>query len=286
MRTIYVFIVLLCWSCSQQPQLKVPHFKALQEVDEPLSLPEASDWRAQHKEKPQTFVDFLKRKVVKIDADHSIIYLQPIGSFSKEEHRLLRDVQKYLTAFYQTEVTLAQPMDSTVIPKTGKRFVAGKVQWKTGPILHEVLQPTQYPNAVVVMAITATDLYPQDSWNFVFGQASYTERVGVSSFHRLYVANNYRLTLQRLVKTSVHEIGHMFSLAHCLHAKCVMNGTNSLQESDRQPMYACSECLAKLDLHRSWDLKKRMEDLIGLSESFHFESDCVHLKKQKKAMEL
>ena len=107
MRTIYVFIVLLCWSCSQQSQLKVPHFKALQEVDEPLPLPEASDWRAQHKEKPQSFVDFLKRKVVKIDADHSIIYLQPIGSFSKEEHRLLQDVQKYLSAFYQTEVTLA-----------------------------------------------------------------------------------------------------------------------------------------------------------------------------------
>ncbi|RXR21566.1 archaemetzincin [Flavobacterium stagni] len=286
MRTIYVFIVLLCWSCSQQPQLKVPHFKALQEVDEPLPPPEWMDWRSQHKEKKQTFVDFLKRKVVKIDADHFNIYLQPIGVFSKKENRLIRDVQKYLTAFYQTQVILAQPMDSTVIPEKGKRFVAGKVQWKTGPILHQVLQPTQYPNAVVVMAITPTDLYPQDRWNFVFGQASYTERVGVSSFHRLAVANNYTLTFQRLLKTSVHEIGHMFSLAHCLHAKCVMNGTNSLEESDRQPMYACSECLAKLDVHRSWDLKKRMEDLIALSESFHLESDCVHLKKQKKAMEL
>ncbi|MEN9337657.1 MAG: hypothetical protein RLZZ500_2644 [Bacteroidota bacterium] len=266
--------------------MKVPYFSALQQVDEPLPVPEIGDWRAQHHEQSQSFVDFLQRKAVTIDTKQYIIYLQPLGAFTATENRLIGDVQKYLAAFYQTQIRVASPMDSTVIPKTGKRWVAGTMQWKTGPILHQVLQPDAYQKAVVVMAITATDLYPQESWNYVFGQASYTERVGVSSLHRFYVADNYRLTLQRLIKTSVHEIGHMFSLAHCQHAKCVMNGTNSLEETDRQPLYACSVCLAKLDVHRTWDLKKRMQELIAVSEGFHFESDCVHLKKQLKAMQL
>ncbi|WP_280115303.1 hypothetical protein [Flavobacterium fluviatile] len=32
---------------------------------------------------------------------------------------------------------------------------------------------------------------------------------------------------------SSHEIGHMFGLHHCIVADCVMNGTDSMSETDR-----------------------------------------------------
>ena len=35
-----------------------------------------------------------------------------------------------------------------------------------------------------IIAISMIDLYPQDSWNFVFGQARTTKQVGVFSFAR------------------------------------------------------------------------------------------------------
>ncbi len=36
-----------------------------------------------------------------------------------------------------------------------------------------------------MLALTTSDLWPGEGWNFVFGQASLSERVGVWSLHRL-----------------------------------------------------------------------------------------------------
>ena len=84
------------------------------------------------------------------------------------------------------------------------------------------------------------DLYPEPSWNFVFGQASLGERVGVYSFARYDPAfygekrgEDYeKVLLWRSCKVLVHETAHMFGLRHCIYFKCVLNGSNHLKESD------------------------------------------------------
>ena len=84
------------------------------------------------------------------------------------------------------------------------------------------------------------DLYPDPRWNFVFGQASLHDRVGVFSFARYDPAffgepcgNRYQqLLLRRSGRVLAHETARMFSLAHCIYFKCVMNGSNHLHESD------------------------------------------------------
>ena len=43
-------------------------------------------------------------------------------------------------------------------------------------------------DAFCLSAITMTDLYPKDSWNFVFGQARLYQRVGIYSLAR-YMPN-------------------------------------------------------------------------------------------------
>ena len=111
------------------------------------------------------------------------------------------------------------------------------------------------------MGITQKDLYPAESWNFVFGQARLKKRMGVSSFIRFHDGEldetNFRLCLERFIKTSSHEIGHMFSCPHCTHAVCVMNGTNSVYETDGRPNRLCSECLKKLSWNIGFDVKQR-----------------------------
>jgi archaemetzincin len=86
--------------------------------------------------------------------------------------------------------------------------------------------------------------------NYVFGQANLRERVGVWSLHRLGRPDadevNFKLTLLRTLKIASHETGHMFSVQHCKKYECVMNGSNSLDETDRHPLDACPECVAKL----------------------------------------
>jgi archaemetzincin len=63
------------------------------------------------------------------------------------------------------------------------------------------------------------DLYPDPHWNFVFGQASLQDRVGVFSFARYdpffygesHSSQYQELLLRRSAKVLVHETAHMFS---------------------------------------------------------------------------
>ena len=59
----------------------------------------------------------------------------------------------------------------------------GNLQILTGDVLN-FLKSRLPSDAFCILAITMEDLYPDASWNFVFGQASPRERVGVYSFAR------------------------------------------------------------------------------------------------------
>jgi archaemetzincin len=139
-----------------------------------------------------------------------------------------------------------------------------------------------------LLAITMEDLYPEPSWNFVFGQASMTERVGIYSFARYDPAfygeargKDYQaLLLRRSVKVLTHETGHMFGLAHCVHFACVMNGSNHLQESDRRPLHLCPVCLRKLQFSVGFDVVKRYRDLASFDKEAGFTDEAGWLAKR------
>ena len=69
------------------------------------------------------------------------------------------------------------------------------------------------------------DLYPEPTWNFVFGQASLRERVAVFSFARYdpafygqkRTADHQTVLLHRSCKVLTHETAHMFGLKHCIN---------------------------------------------------------------------
>ena len=54
------------------------------------------------------------------------------------------------------------------------------------------------------------------------------------------------LWLGRVCKTASHELGHCFALDHCVYYSCIMQGTASMEEDDRQPPFLCPVCLPKL----------------------------------------
>jgi len=119
-------------------------------------------------------------------------------------------------------------------------------QIKTGYILDNVLKPILPADAAALIAFTIDDLYPDETMNYVFGQASMEDRVGVWSLYRLGDHTDYDTFLRRTLKIAAHETGHMFSMKHCTKYECVMSGTNHLGETDSRPIDACPECMAKI----------------------------------------
>eukprot|EP01102_Stenamoeba_stenopodia_P013530 TRINITY_DN4402_c0_g1_i2.p1 TRINITY_DN4402_c0_g1~~TRINITY_DN4402_c0_g1_i2.p1 ORF type:complete len:212 (-),score=22.13 TRINITY_DN4402_c0_g1_i2:56-691(-) len=122
------------------------------------------------------------------------------------------------------------------------------------------------PDARFVVGITMLDLYPDEKWNFVFGEASPKDGTGVYSFARYGEAEDELLL--RSLKTLVHEILHLCGIEHCIYFSCCINGSNSLEESDLQPMHLCPIDLLKLYLYvGGFDLLQREEQI----RSFYLE---------------
>jgi archaemetzincin len=97
-----------------------------------------------------------------------------------------------------------------------------------------------------VLGITDYDLY-KTSHQFVFGSASEAQRCAVVSLHRLrseYYGDqpDENALFQRLLKESVHEIGHALGLRHCYNARCAMYYSNSVFDTDNKHSHFCDAC--------------------------------------------
>ncbi len=256
----------------------------LKSLDKPIPPPKAGDWLAEHLETGQTFEEYMHRSPVAPNDSQNYIYLQPIGLFTDWQNKILQYTAQYVESFFQLKTIVLNPISDSLIPKGSRRMrTGGYEQLHTLFILDSILLKNMPKNAIVLMGITAKDLYPEDSWNFVFGQAYTERRVGVSSLFRYsdvpIDSTNYNICLERIIKTSAHEIGHMFSCLHCIHALCVMNGSNNMEESDAAPNLLCSDCLKKLSWNLHFDNPKRFVELRRFYAKHHLERD-LNMAKQ------
>lgn len=235
----------------------------------PIKLPRSGDWLAMHAEKGESFEDYRDSGSNKPDATRHIIYLLPIGEFDEEGSPPLEAIRVYAAAFFQMEVKLLPayaPHDLEFEPRTNKND--GQRQLLTRSI-RNCLRKQLPADAYCLLGVTMTDLYPDPSWNFVFGEATLAERVGVYSFARYDPVfsheprgKDYRsLILQRSCKVLAHETAHMFGLQHCIYYECVVNGSNGMEETDGEPQHLCPVCLRKLNHTAGFDAVKRYEDL-------------------------
>ncbi len=235
----------------------------------PIEAPAPGDWLAQHEEAGQTFAEFVSQAARRPTATRRLIYLQPLGEFHADSAPSLEALTDYAAAFFQLEVVLlpADVLESAAFePRINPR--SGKYQLRSTAILswlHERLPD----DAFCLVAVTMQDLYPAPSWNFVYGQASPAQRTGVFSFARndpLFFGRDRpddfdALMLRRSAKTLVHEIAHLFGLAHCIHYRCLENGVNHEAEGDSRPHHLCPVCLRKLQHATGADLERRYRDL-------------------------
>jgi len=152
----------------------------------------------------------------------------------------------YIQAFFGLPTQLYSKINFTDIPKTAYRYDEANIQIQTGWVLKR-LKKNLPEGTQSYIAFSSYDLYPDDNWNFVFGEASLKNRTGVwSIFRNGNPDKEYQLCLKRTIATAVHEIGHTYGIEHCIGYECLMNGSNSMEESDKQVMHLCPQCLNKL----------------------------------------
>jgi archaemetzincin len=146
-------------------------------------------------------------------------------------------------------VKIRDDLPLSLIPERARRVHPswGDKQILTPYVLDRLLKPRLPRDAVAYIAFTTSDLWPGRGWNFVFGQASLRDHVGVWSIYRNGdPERQFRLCLLRTMKTATHELGHVFSMYHCTLYQCNMCGSNHRAESDRRPIACCPECVAKI----------------------------------------
>lgn len=225
------------------------------------ALPPArpGQWRVEHPEAPQSYGEFVWATPRPVSG-RDTIYVARLGDLTPAQEKIVAETERVLAAYFGLPVRTLAPIPSSAVPDEARRKNpnSGEPQLFTGWVLEELLPPLRPHDAVALIALTAEDLYPDPKWNFVFGQANPSEAVGVWSLARFGDIRTERTrVLRRLEATAVHEAGHLFGLAHCQQAQCVMNGANTLEEADGWPLEPCPVCLRKLQWRFGFELRER-----------------------------
>jgi len=258
----------------------------------PVKTPAPMDWLANHQEPGQRVDQFIGGRPNLPDNRRRRIYLLPLGDLDHSGGPPVAKLVEFSRAFFGLETAALPALDL-------RQLAIGR---RLHPTMHTpkilttdvlaVLKVRLPSDAYALLGVTMEDLYPAADWNYVFGQASLQERVGVYSFAR-YDPRRYgakpadpeRVMLRRSCHILAHEAGHMFGIAHCIWYRCVMNGSNHLDEFDGQPLHLCPVDLRKLQWVVGFDVADRYRRLLTFYERAGFVDEADWLRSRLRLTE-
>ncbi len=166
------------------------------------------------------------------------INIAPLGNI---DQLLLDEIKKELRKRFKWSVDIIRPLE---IPQN--IFNKFRNQYESSLILEFLAK--QFPDDHV-LAVTDADVYTT-GLNFIFGQAK-LGRAALISTHRLAPTFykdriNDKLHQERIVKESVHEIGHMLGLQHCREGGCIMSPSGTIRDIDNKSTEFCHMCELQL----------------------------------------
>jgi len=240
----------------------------VEEGFERLAPPRRGEWRSLFREKEQTFEDYLARCANRRTAARSLIVLQPLGTRAP----VLDRMAEYAEAFFGLAVRVRP-----TLPLADQAHVPTRDQYNSSMVLDD-LAGRAPADALVYLGIADRDLFARGR-KFVFGEGSLDRRTGVCSLARL-ASPDPEAVDRRALKLMTHEAGHILSIAHCVTHRCVMQGSNTLDESDGHPLHLCPADLRKLAWNTGVDPDARYRRLQAFYEKSGWTADAEWIARQ------
>ena len=166
-----------------------------------------------------------------------IISLVPVGRVDRAELELLAEG---LTRRLRVACCIES---GSVEPEFA--FHPVRRQYHSTEILKKLLQRPA-SDSWKVLGVTEKDLYIP-VLTFVFGEAQLKDGAALVSVHRLRqefygLPSDLDLLHERLLKESLHELGHTYGLRHCSDYTCVMSASNGVERIDLKNADFCRSC--------------------------------------------
>ena len=228
---------------------------------ERLGPPRRGEWRSLFHEAPQSVEDYVARCANRRTPGRATFLLQPLGAVAARFPETLARMAEYAGAFFGLEARLLDP-----IPLPENAHVFPRDQHRSSDLLAH-LAARAPADALVYLGISDRDLFAPGK-KFVFGEASLESRTGLCSLARLEGSD------RRALKLMTHEAGHILSIAHCTAWRCVMQGSNTLEESDGHPLHLCPDDLRKLAWNTGVDPMSRYRALAALYSRWTWREDA------------
>lgn len=291
----YLFLILLLWflpACNTRPETRsynvLADCYALHSLSDTIHTPQPGEWRATHTEVHVPLKAYIRSNPPRTGGKRSKLYVLKVGDFDASGNRIYAYARKYLSEYYQIEVDTLSSIGLQRIPAKYTRKNEYGLQLQTRYLLDSILPPLKQDSAFALIAFSLYDLFPDEKWNFVFGQASLNKGLGIWSLARLgdyrQDKESFDRCLERTLKIAIHETGHMLGIEHCGRYECCMNGSNSMLETDLQPAWFCWECLAKLCWNRDITPQRHLKAVLD----FHRQTthDAKSIAYYQKALSL
>jgi archaemetzincin len=172
-----------------------------------------------------------------------VVQLLPVG---KVDVRLLRDLCAAIPRCLRVACEIL-PFELDPTPS----YHAERQQYHSSELLQRMRSVAQLPDSLL-LAVADVDLYIP-ILKYVFGEAQVGGPCAVVSAFRLRqefygLDQDDALLRQRLLKESIHELGHALDLRHCQDYRCAMASSHAVEWIDLRESAFCESCRYQVEL--------------------------------------
>jgi archaemetzincin len=171
----------------------------------------------------------------------NLVHLLPVG---KMEPSLLEDLRRNIPQYFGVACDIL-PLELDPAPA----YHIERQQYHSSELLQR-MQALAGAERWRLIGITGVDLYIP-ILKYVFGEAQMGGPCAIVSFHRLRqefygLDRDDALLSQRLLKESIHELGHTFHLHHCHDYHCAMASAYAVEWIDLRESTFCESCRSQV----------------------------------------
>jgi archaemetzincin len=176
----------------------------------------------------------------------NLVYLLPVGT-----------IHGSLIEHLRASIPRTLPVECEILPfnfDPAPSYHAERQQFHSSEILQR-MEGLVRPRDWRFLAVADVDLYIP-ILKYVFGEAQIGGPCAVISAFRLRqefygLDCDDALLKQRLLKVSVHELGHTFELRHCQDYRCVMASSHAVEWIDLRASAFCEPCRCQVESNSS-----------------------------------